>query len=530
MLWQYVLAALLVAEGCLAHVGYQVVNGDDAKPKEFPFIVSIQLKNSKTGANEHLCSGSILSEIFVVTAAHCVKDKSAKDLNVYAGKYYINRREDGQQVLPVKLVIPHQKYDEETKENDIALLHLESPIVLSDTAAKIGLPDSTSPAGPFAMAGWGSMSNTETAYYPRVLQKVTVPIVLNADCVSLMRERADGVKIYESQWCTGPIQGSAAACTGDGGSPLVDAATPTMLYGIVSQWTFPCGTGEPTISTRVLPFVEWLTKSVKPLSKDCSARAGYQIIHGDEAPPHQLPSIVSIMSGKPATGKYKHICGGTILNEKWILTAAHCITKTPPDEQLEVYAGKHIINQREKGQQVSSVRLKNSKFWIKRRSNDLHYRDTGENDIGLLRLETFMKFTSNVKAATLPPRYKIHTGKTVLYGWGSISTTDSPEYPSVLQTITVPIIPKDICYDAVHESPGDLRLFNTQLCTGPDDGTKSACLGDGGGPLVQYGDQANTELVGIVSWGAVPCGSGDPTIYTSVSFYIDWINHHIKNI
>lgn len=71
-------------------------------------------------------------------------------------------------------------------------------------------------------------------------------------------------------------------------------------------------------------------------------------------------------------------------------------------------------------------------------------------------------------------------------------------------------------------------LEESNVCAGPDDGSKSACSADSGGPLVkQSGDEV--IQVGVVSWGAVPCGTPfRPTVFAGVAHYVDWIQQKLR--
>lgn len=105
-------------------------------------------------------------------------------------------------------------------------------------------------------------------------------------------------------------------------------------------------------------------------------------------------------------------------------------------------------------------------------------------------------------------------------GWGSTSNTSAQTLPDILQTIPLPIIPLDVCKDLM-TSLGIYLLGPSNLCTGPLTGNESVCSGDSGGPLTQNG-----EVIGVVSWGFVPCGSVDrPAVFVTVSEYVDWMNN-----
>lgn len=101
----------------------RIVGGEDASSTAWGWAVSIAISGSS------LCGGSIISSSVVVTAAHCAKGRSASQFVIYAGS---NSRWTGTQTRTVSSVIIHSAYDSNTFVNDIALLKLSSPLILTD--------------------------------------------------------------------------------------------------------------------------------------------------------------------------------------------------------------------------------------------------------------------------------------------------------------------------------------------------------------------------------------------------------------
>lgn len=96
--------------------------------------------------------------------------------------------------------------------------------------------------------------------------------------------------------------------------------------------------------------------------------------------------------------------------------------------------------------------------------------------------------------------------------------------PNTLQKVDLPLVDLSTCKEAIEKLTGPSPLHETNVCTGPLTGGYSACSGDSGGPLIQANAKGNPELIGVVSWGIVPCGTtGAPSVYTRVSAYNDWI-------
>jgi len=79
-------------------------------------------------------------------------------------------------------------------------------------------------------------------------------------------------------------------------------------------------------------------------------------------------------------------------------------------------------------------------------------------------------------------------------------------------------------WSSIHSLPEDAPLAETNICSSSQQQSKSACNGDSGGPLVVEFEGASSELIGIVSWGYIPCGLANlPSVFTKVASYVDWV-------
>uniref|UniRef100_T1DPE8 Putative serine-type enodpeptidase aedes aegypti serine-type enodpeptidase n=1 Tax=Anopheles aquasalis TaxID=42839 RepID=T1DPE8_ANOAQ len=236
-----------------------------------------------------------------------------------------------------------------------------------------------------------------------------------------------------------------------------------------------------------------------------------RVVGGIDALPGEFPAIVSIQ--RVILVASLHVCGGSVLNNFWILTAAHCITENPPTATFDIWAGAHDFSATEPSRQIIRV------------TRSLPHPDylggVNPSDVGLMRLTSPLTFTDRVQPTVLPPATLLNpTGPATLAGWGSTGGT-IPTTPNILQKVTKPLLTYDECFDAAGP---DSPLGPTNICTGPLTGGVSACSGDSGGPL--YSNQnGQTVQVGIVSWGWIPCGTvGFPSVYVGVASYLNWIN------
>ncbi|XP_058826427.1 trypsin-1-like [Topomyia yanbarensis] len=242
------------------------------------------------------------------------------------------------------------------------------------------------------------------------------------------------------------------------------------------------------------------------------ARGG-RVVGGVNALPNEFPSIISLQ--RLILTLSAHICGGSIISQRWVLTAAHCITESPENARFAIWAGAHDITVAEPNRQVINV-------------DDaiVHPEYLGgvnPSDVAVLRLVSYLNFNQFVQPSVLPAQGDLATGAATLAGWGSTSTGSNPSMPAILQKVQKPIIDYATCEEA-NGGAGNSPLGPTNVCTGPLTGGVSACSGDSGGPLYVTSNGVRTQ-VGIVSWGWMPCGSiGRPSVYVGVASYRNWID------
>uniref|UniRef100_A0A1A9WKL0 Lectizyme n=1 Tax=Glossina brevipalpis TaxID=37001 RepID=A0A1A9WKL0_9MUSC len=236
-----------------------------------------------------------------------------------------------------------------------------------------------------------------------------------------------------------------------------------------------------------------------------------RILGGSNAESNSSPFIVSF--------RYNGLiyCSGSILNNNWVITAAHCLKSDLQVYKTSLVAGNIYANQTE-----NSTQKRNIDYYV---INDLYLGGTAPYDVGLVFTKIGFKWTATVAAIALPLSNVIPPpGTAIVYGWGSTSKTNSEIYPNVLQMATVEIISRKVCEDVLGYQANNLH--STNLCTGPLNGKSGICSSDSGGPLVQKSNGKNI-LIGIVSWGEKPCGQkNSPSVYVRVSAILTWISQN----
>ncbi len=115
-----------------------IVRGETVTKRSWGWVVSLTQHSNHT----HFCGGSILSSLWILTAAHCVFERNPSDIMIHAGS---NHLQYSRQRRKVAQIFSHLDFDPYNNVNDIALIQLSSPLDMNDPAlAKIGLPTKTS--------------------------------------------------------------------------------------------------------------------------------------------------------------------------------------------------------------------------------------------------------------------------------------------------------------------------------------------------------------------------------------------------
>ncbi|XP_008316877.1 chymotrypsin-like elastase family member 2A [Cynoglossus semilaevis] len=237
-----------------------------------------------------------------------------------------------------------------------------------------------------------------------------------------------------------------------------------------------------------------------------------RVVGGVDAKPHSWPWQVSLQFKGETSGRFYHTCGGTLISNQWIITAAHCIGS----RTYRVYLGKH--NQKDYSE-AGSISFSPAKIVV----HEDWDRQKLCNDIALIKLPNPITFSHTVKPACLPDLGKIlpHNYPCYVTGWGRIETIGPSA--NMLQQALLPVVDYPTCI-----SPdwwGNNLVTNNMVCAGGD-GEKGGCSGDSGGPLSCQSSSGSWEVHGVVSFGSsLGCNyRRKPTIFTRVSAYISWIN------
>ncbi|NXP80309.1 GRAA protein, partial [Ramphastos sulfuratus] len=232
------------------------------------------------------------------------------------------------------------------------------------------------------------------------------------------------------------------------------------------------------------------------------------IIGGHEVAPHSRPFMALIK------GPNESVCGGALIKEDWVLTAAHCNVKG-----ARVILGAHSLkeNAKEKQRQV---------FQIAKQIPYPYYSSCSkENDIMLLQLRKRAVLGKAVRLIPLPTSADDPNPGTTctVAGWGKTRNSER-KLSDTLREVNVTVISRRICNDKSHYNNNPVITSN-MICAGSTNGGKDSCNGDSGGPL-----RCNNVMKGITAFGkANKCGAVDgPGVYTRLTKqYLHWIRKTI---
>lgn len=232
----------------------KITGGSDADISDFPWQVYLE-------AGDYTCGGSIISNNWIITAAHCAKNDydetiQASEMIVTVGANNPRNTLEGK-VYRVSEVIVHEDYDSNTLNNDIALLKLREPINYTNAepiklvSAKDASAGATDPGVLSWVTGYG-ITRVRPETYPSTLQKVRLPIVSNSQASTVWN------RIPPTDLMAGYLNGNKDACSGDSGGPLVvPVSDGYKLAGLVSWGSSNCNTYGAY--TRLSLFESWIT-------------------------------------------------------------------------------------------------------------------------------------------------------------------------------------------------------------------------------------------------------------------------------
>ncbi|KOB66887.1 Trypsin, partial [Operophtera brumata] len=398
------------------------------------------------------CGGTIINTRSILTAAHCPFGDAASRWRVRVGSTNAN---SGGVVHNLASVINHPSYNSRTMDNDISIMRTATVINYVNNAVQ---PASIAGANynlgdnqVVWAAGWGTTSAGGSA--SEQLRHVQIWTVNQNTCAQ--RYASGGATITANMLCSGWLDvGGRDQCQGDSGGPLYHNG---IVVGVCS-WGFGCAQafypGVNVLKMRAILILALCLAAVAAVPSNPQ-----RIVGGSVTTINQYPTIASLLYSWNLSA-YWQACGGTIINNRSILTAAHC-TIGDAANRWRVRVGSTWANSGGVVHNLASI------------INHPSYNSrTYDNDVAVLRTATNINYVNNAvqPGSIAGANYNLGDNQVVwAAGWGTTS-----RYASAGSTITA-----------------------NMLCSGwLDVGGRDQCQGDSGGPLYHNG-----VVVGVCSWG-----------------------------
>ncbi|KAK7865540.1 hypothetical protein R5R35_010084 [Gryllus longicercus] len=245
-----------------------------------------------------------------------------------------------------------------------------------------------------------------------------------------------------------------------------------------------------------------------PQLQYCSCSCGVaneaRIVGGQETDEHEFPWMVRLSYFN------RFYCGGTLINDRYVLTAAHCV-KGFMWFMIKVTFGEH-------DRCVTGAKPE-SRFVLRAIVGDFSFMNF-DNDIALLRLNDRVPISEHVRPVCLPKGTEdAYVGaNATASGWGTLREDGKPS--CTLQAVQVPVMSNEDCRATKYN---EKMISDNMLCAGYPEGMKDSCQGDSGGPLATQREDNRFEQIGVVSWGNGCARPGYPGVYTRITRYLDWI-------
>ncbi|CAN7984358.1 unnamed protein product, partial [Ixodes hexagonus] len=224
----------------------------DSKRIDWRHVAALLRRETGT----HYCGGVLISNRYVISAAHCTHGLKAANITIRLGAYNLREPEPHVQDIEVSRLRQHPRFMQDTFMNDIAVLRLKHAVKFNEHIRPVCLPMRRGDSffGKTAtVLGWGTRAFGGP--YSDILQKVKLRVWNNSECDTKFVQPITKVFL-----CAGPLKDKGDSCQGDSGGPLMiqDKNKQWTLIGVVS-WGIKCGEpGLPGIYTRVTEFLDYI--------------------------------------------------------------------------------------------------------------------------------------------------------------------------------------------------------------------------------------------------------------------------------
>ncbi|XP_020790237.2 transmembrane protease serine 2 [Boleophthalmus pectinirostris] len=253
-------AVALTCIGCgvsSAAPSSRIVGGTEAVNGAWPWQVSLQIRG------QHVCGGSIISSMWILSAAHCFYSYNRASMwRVQYGDISLSQMNSYHTPKSVEKIVSHENYNPDTNDNDIALLKLSSPLTFSSRVKPVCLPNigvNLSPVRQAWITGWGALRSSGSA--PDIMNQAEVTIYHRETC---NRPSVLDGAVTKTMICAGKLSGGVDSCQGDSGGPLVVKQEGVWWLAGDTSWGIGCAwKNRPGVYGNVSYFINWVHEQMQ---------------------------------------------------------------------------------------------------------------------------------------------------------------------------------------------------------------------------------------------------------------------------